>query len=177
MAPARSLHRPPNRHLSFRRTSRVNLCSKRRLRSGQDQNQSRFCEKWKRPHAALKSNITAENFAWREQTRDAAWPADEPNNSTRPVYRKASRLTIRAAKFLRPIATLVLESSVITVGDGPRLGRGSRSHLHTPRPLPLLNVADTRILTQCQRLSSQAGGPACWSKSKTRWRTISSFPG
>lgn len=72
---------------------------------------------------------------------------------------------------------LVLESSVITVGDGPGLGRRSPSHLHTPRPLPLLYVADTRILTQCQRLSSQAGGPAYWSKSKSRWRTISNFPG
>ena len=66
-------------------------------------------------------------------------------------------LTIREEDF----SVLVLESSVITVGDGPRLGRGSRYCVLAPRPIPLISVLFTRILTQCQRLSSQAGGPVC----------------
>jgi hypothetical protein len=74
------------------------------------------------------------------------------------------------------IATLVLESSVIAVGDGPRLGRRCRFPLVTPRPIPVISVSDTRILTQCQGLLSQAGGPPCSGKSSLARELFRIFP-
>ena len=104
-----------------------------------------------------------------EEKPNASWRQPTSQIARHAQYIGWHRALQSLQRIFPPIATLVLESSVITVGDGPRVCR--------TRPIPLISVSDTRILTQCQRLLSQAGGPLCSGTSKPRCRTISSFPG